>query len=132
MTTTQNSAAHISLSNLLSMQERLRCPSETAETGHVEEVVMYRCTRCDELHEDETDAENCCEAPTLDASTVAAPACPVCGEKYTEHRSAADCCLWKDLDAYTRWKIADAVADGSDWLTELGLRQLCVTLARSN
>jgi len=88
--------------------------------GRVEEVVMYRCPVCDQLHEDEDDAEECCEFNESNSDTN----CPVCGEKYNSHRDAADCCLWKDIPALKRWEIADAVEAGSDWQTELGLSPL--------
>jgi hypothetical protein len=85
----------------------------------VEEVVMYRCPVCRDLHDWESDAEKCCqETPEEKASGTS---CPVCGMGYETHRDAADCCLWKDLDAHTRWRIADAVHAGSEWVTELGL-----------
>lgn len=89
-----------------------------AAVGCIEEVAMYRCPECKELHEWPEDARDCCEpaAPPQPCAT-----CPVCGENHRTHRDAADCCLWKDLDAYARMAIADAVEAGSDWITELGL-----------
>lgn len=86
--------------------------------GRIEEVVMYRCPACRDLHEFEDEAADCCKpkAPPQSWAT-----CPVCGEHHRTHRDAADCCLWKDLDAYARMAIADAVEAGSDWITELGL-----------
>lgn len=98
-------------------QMAMAAMKEPKGSRRVEEVVMYRCPECSELHDWEDDAEDCC-VETHDAD---APNCPVCGEKYDSHRSASDCCLWKDLDAPTRWKIADAVRAGATWADALGL-----------
>jgi hypothetical protein len=93
----------------------------TKARRQIEEVVMYRCPECHELHEYEDDAEDCCKDEEEAAARGAGTDCPVCGEKYATHRDASDCCLWKDIDALTRWAIADAVEAGSEWATELGL-----------
>lgn len=82
----------------------------------VTEVVMYRCNECDELHDWESDAEECC---ATEVTASAKPNCPVCDSEYSDHREASDCCLWKDLDAPTRWAMADAVDAGSTWANEL-------------
>lgn len=89
--------------------------------GKVEEVVMYRCPVCRELHDFDFDAEECCREPEREAGSE--PNCPVCGATHHNHRDAADCCLWKDMDAIARWKIADAVENGSTWAEELGINQ---------
>lgn len=95
---------------------------EPAKTKrHIEEVVMYRCPECSELHEWEDEAEDCCKEKKEASANGSGTECPVCGEEYATHRDASDCCLWKDIDALTRWAIADAVEAGSDWVTELGL-----------
>lgn len=83
------------------------------------EVTRYQCPVCSDLHAWEDDAEDCCK-PEISADATSTH-CPVCAEHYETHEEAADCCLWKDYDAASRWKIARRVADGSDWLTELGL-----------
>lgn len=93
----------------------------TKARRRIEEVVMYRCPECHELHEWQDDAEECCKEKKEAADRGAGTDCPVCGEAYATHRDASDCCLWKDVDALTRWSIADAVEGGSDWATELGL-----------
>lgn len=85
----------------------------------VEEVTMYRCPECYELHEWEDEAEQCCEKK--EATGEGPIECPVCHEKHVSHRYAADCCLWKDLDAPTRWTIADAVEAGSTWVEQLNI-----------
>lgn len=88
---------------------------------HIEEVTMYRCPDCRELHEWEDEAEECCkDEPAVIAWSAD---CPVCGERYEEHRMAADCCLWKDLDAPTRWAVADAVEAGSTWVEALQINR---------
>lgn len=89
------------------------------ETRRIEEVVMFRCPECSELHEFEDEAKDCCK-PAIEQTSAAV--CPVCGEKYFTHRDAADCCLWKDFDAPTRWRIADAVEAGSEWISELSFK----------
>ena len=94
---------------------------EAKPKRRIEEVVMYRCPECGELHEWEDDAEDCCKEAAAPANEADTTNCPVCGKKYLSHRDAADCCLWKDLDAPTRWAVADAVEAGSEWVTELGL-----------
>lgn len=93
--------------------------------GHntAERVVMYRCPICDELHDDEFDAEECCPLPKQ-TDGIHANKCPVCGETYNSARDAADCCLWKDLDAPTRWALADRVEAGNEWSRELDLMVL--------
>lgn len=94
-------------------------PYRQTKKRRVEEVTMYRCPECYELHEWESDAEKCCD------KTVAANGdkieCPVCHERHESHRDAADCCLWKDIDAPTRWRIADAVENGSTWVEQLNI-----------
>lgn len=90
--------------------------------SRVEEVTMYRCPDCRELHEWEDDAEECCKKTGVEDATQ--PICPVCAKPYITHRDAADCCLWKDLDAFTRWRIADAVEAGGEWSEELGIARL--------
>ena len=75
--------------------------------------VVYQCDNCEEVHDFESDAEECCsDEGTLGASSQC---CPVCGEDGGDYRDAADCCLWKDLAAPARWRIADAVEAGSTW-----------------
>jgi ssDNA-binding Zn-finger/Zn-ribbon topoisomerase 1 len=82
------------------------------------EVTMYRCDECDELHDWEDDAEECC-AKDVAKTSETEPNCPVCNSEYSDHRQASDCCLWKDIDAPTRWAMADAVDAGSTWAVEL-------------
>lgn len=105
--------------NLFGIKAQLaKFPEEDDEPCQVERVTMYRCPKCDELHEDEDDAESCCASRVTKKATTT---CPVCHENYNTHRDAADCCLWKDIDALTRWQIADAVEHGSTWEIELGV-----------
>lgn len=94
------------------------------DLDRVEEVTMYRCTECDQIHHDEDDAVDCC-APDAVAELhdqEAPGTCPVCGQDFMSARDAADCCLWKDLDAPTRWRMADQVDAGSTtWSQLLGV-----------
>lgn len=112
----------LSLPTLIGIKSRIQLtqPGEEEASGCVEEVVMYRCPKCCELHEWEEDAIDCCKKPNQPSKDDGAN-CPVCGEKHLTHRNAADCCLWKDLDATTRWKIADAVEAGAEWPVALGI-----------
>jgi len=93
------------------------------DLDRVEEVIMYRCTVCDELHDDEDDAAECC-APAGEVEGLhdeeAPSRCPVCAEKYRSPHEAVDCCLWKDIDAPTRWRMADQVEAGATWIDVLG------------
>ncbi len=77
-------------------------------------VVMYRCSYCDELHDDEDDAADCCRPPSPQPRN--ADVCPVCNQVALNVRDAADCCLWKDLDAATRERIALDLEVGATWL----------------
>lgn len=89
------------------------------------EVTAWKCANCDELHEYESSAEDCCgdedDEDSASAHEEGSSDCPVCGLGYAEPRVAADCCLWKDLDAPTRWAMADAVEAGSTWQEQLAL-----------
>lgn len=82
----------------------------------------WHCPICGDFHEDEDDAEDCCQGPEPETKSNVPldVACPVCGAMHPEHRVAVDCCLWKDLDAPTRWALADRVEAGiSTWADEL-------------
>lgn len=93
-------------------------PAREHERARSRVVVIYRCNVCLDDFDNEYEAEECCaEEDTPEAS---ASACPVCRHQVPDnYRGAADCCLWKDFDAPTRWRIADAVETGSDWITEI-------------
>jgi hypothetical protein len=103
------------------VQNPSKAPSR--RTQEVEEVVVYRCPVCQEIHEDEDDAKSCCSDCDVDGE-IPLKNCPVCNQPWTAFRDAADCCLWKDLDAPTRWQIADAVEAGSTWIDQLRLRKV--------
>lgn len=84
-------------------------------------VDAYKCPVCGDLHEDEDDAADCCafrEQPVAARSPHAEESvfCPVCGSAASDYRHAVDCCLWRDVDAPTRWRIADAVEAGAEWM----------------
>jgi hypothetical protein len=85
------------------------------------EVTYWQCPECFDRFDDELEAEECCQGEERGpvCADGAETACPVCLETTFDHRNAADCCLWKDFDAPTRWRIADAVETGSDWITEI-------------
>jgi hypothetical protein len=104
------------------MQNGLPDSGPTEGRRPVEQVMMFRCPECGELHEDEDEAEECCYGKDWSAAPDSEAFFPVCGQEYATHRDASDCCLWKDINALTRWSIADAVEFGSDWVTELGLK----------
>ena len=92
------------------------------DLGRVEEVMMYRCTECREIHDDEDDAADCCAPDAVEGlhDEEQATHCPVCALKFNSARDAADCCLWKDIDAPTRWRMADQVNAGATWAEVLG------------
>lgn len=66
-----------------------------------EEVVMWRCTECYELHNDEDDAAECCPADGEDAGCggllldTGEVRCPCCGSSSDSFEEAIDCCMWK-------------------------------------
>lgn len=113
---------NISPLNFTELLARLRMPPADPKK-RVEEVRMYRCLECDEVHEEEMDARACCAEPT---DTDTGPYCPVCGTKCHDHEAASDCCLWKDLDATTRHRIAAAVEAGSTWADQLQVHPLLI------
>lgn len=110
--------------NLRGLLARVICEADSAPQGtprpseRRRAIECWRCPECQEVHDYEDDAEQCCAA-SIAAEAQGGPTCPVCSETYTTHRDAADCCLWKDLDAPTRWRLADAVEAGSTWLEQL-------------
>jgi predicted RNA-binding Zn-ribbon protein involved in translation (DUF1610 family) len=77
----------------------------------------YCCPHCDDEHDEEEDAVECCEhLHSSDADTgLSQLHCPVCGEEAITTHGAADCCLWKDLPPAARWRIATAVEGGTEW-----------------
>lgn len=85
-----------------------------------ERVVMWRCPVCDELHDDEDDAADCCREKDDDHADTnlddAAFVCPVCLADHNSHGRAADCCLWHDLAIEQRTEVAHRVEEGSTWL----------------
>lgn len=82
----------------------------------VEEVVMYRCGVCGDLHDDEDDAEDCCTATNEQSGVY----CPVCASSDPRNYSeAVDCCLWKALPVCKRLSIVDQMELGSTWAEAL-------------
>lgn len=84
-------------------------------------VSVYECPICDERHDWEEDAEDCCQDEKTPEPAVYASQCPVCGEKYESAVDASDCCIWKDVDQTTRHAMARRVEGGSTWARELGV-----------
>lgn len=88
---------------------------------HARVVRVYECPDCDERHDLEIDAEECCVAKErADVSvcpsfTGALVPCPVCALGFESEYGAADCCLWKDIAAPGRWRIVRAVEAGAEW-----------------
>lgn len=103
-------------------------------------LTLYVCYRCDEEHEDETDAEDCCKPEVYavyrcsvcrkrhteeDDAESCCPAiangqpmqCPVCLQGADSFEIAADCCLHvhPTLTAFGRQRVAEAVASGTPW-----------------
>jgi len=48
---------------------------------------VWKCSQCDEIHDDEGDAYECCLPRVSDGYL-----CPVCGNFHYEHSDALDCC----------------------------------------
>ena len=99
--------------------------SQGPEGGwRVEEVTMYRCTVCTEVHDDEDDAQACCKPKAVSAAAAITQlmVCPVCADSnFGSYLEVTNCCLWKDLPFVERERIATALDRGSDWLTELSV-----------
>lgn len=89
--------------------------TQTTTQGRVREITMYQCCACNENHDDEADAAECC------ADVSETTNCPVCKRECRDHRDATDCCLWKDFDGPTRWAMADKVYAGSTWAEVLNI-----------
>lgn len=77
---------------------------------------MYMCCMCEELHERESDAEECCQ-PEVEEVYV----CEVCGEQHDIEQDADDCCpagekheycpsCYRDLDVLSLDRAAVAIA----------------------
>lgn len=111
----------INFSGLLARQAAIaHMPEGPAYRRMVEQVTLYRCPECKELHGDEDDAAECCFETTVGAGS--SPCCPVCGEKaLVDHFDAAECCLWKDMALPERWRVARAVRSGATWAEALGM-----------
>lgn len=100
----------LNFSGLIAAQ---RNPREVnPKRGSATAVMYYECDECGEHYDSEKEAQDCCAEPTPEC-------CPVCLSEAASPRDAADCCLWKDLDAATRWRMADAVENGSTWAEQL-------------
>lgn len=79
-----------------------------SDKSEPEEVVMYRCPTCEELHDDEFDAKNCCSESGV--------YCPVCASNEPRtYSEAVDCCLWKALPISKRLSVADEMEAGKTW-----------------
>ena len=116
MTATLSPITHAGLRSNGMLARLLSDKPAKPEPPEIETVLAYRCPKCDELHEDRSDAVECCAIHVDGADSADGDvACPVCATGHSDHREAADCCLWRDLDAPTRWRIADAVDAGATW-----------------
>lgn len=77
-----------------------------------EEVVMWRCAECYELHDDEDAAAECCQEEDeavgcgdmlLETGEVR---CPCCGSANDDYEEAVDCCMWKTHGPAERYALA--------------------------
>lgn len=75
---------------------------EPCERLAPEEVVMYRCQGCHELHDDEDDAIDCCPADDEDGGLR----CPCCGTEHDDADGVVDCCMWKTHSIAERQALA--------------------------
>lgn len=101
--------------NFLGLVAQQRTPQDKPAGGHAIAITRYLCSVCNADYENEVDAKECFGAE----EEAGDKRCPVCASKCDDTRDAADCCLWKDIDAPTRWRMADAVDDGSTWAEQL-------------
>ncbi|MBA3622910.1 MAG: hypothetical protein H0W48_00270 [Methylibium sp.] len=82
------------------------------------EVLRYQCPVCDDEHDYESEAEQCCpyEASEGEEAIKDGVLCPVCRSLERGYFDAADCCLWKDIEPAGRYRIARAVEAGAEWI----------------
>lgn len=103
-------------------------------------IVTYQCPSCEEEHDDECSAEDCCPRVVeeiircstcrkkhfnTDEAEECCPAsareqpmrCPVCLQGADSFEIAADCCLHvhPTMTALGRQRVAQAVASGTPW-----------------
>lgn len=92
-----------------------------------DKYVRYRCGTCDELHEDDYEAQHCCGpekvlvCPVCDeiyhsvdelmachpaTTEITAQTCPVCRSTHDTTDAAVDCCQWKTMDFGDRYRLA--------------------------
>lgn len=73
-----------------------------------EEVVMWRCPVCLEMHDWEEDAADCCaeDEGNDDLASIARACCPSCSTQYETYESAVDCCMWLTHSPAERWELA--------------------------
>lgn len=78
---------------------------------HIEEI--YRCSTCRKKHSDEDDATKCCPGNARGQPMQ----CPICLKGADSFEIAADCCLHvhPTITAAGRARIAAAVANGIPW-----------------
>lgn len=87
----------------------------------IEEVVMFRCCACGDLHEDESDAEDCCTPVNAEVGVY----CPVCANnKLRTYSEAVDCCLWKALPISKRLSVVDEMEAGKTWAEAIGQTEI--------
>lgn len=85
---------------------------EKPKRKHAEEVTMWRCPECGDLHDDEDEAEACCQGEEDKPEY----ACPICSRKAEDGLAdALDCCLWHDFDYMARTRIGHRVEAGMLW-----------------
>ncbi|MBK5571791.1 hypothetical protein [Ensifer sp. SSB1] len=90
----------------------LLAPDEQLERRAPEEVVMWRCAECFDLHHDEDDAADCCDDSDDDASCggmlleSGRVLCPCCGTANADFEDAVECCLWKTIGPAERQALA--------------------------
>ncbi|USE78882.1 hypothetical protein NDR89_19795 [Cupriavidus gilardii] len=73
-----------------------------------EEVVMWRCPVCLEMHDWEEDAADCCAEDEWndDLASIARACCPSCRTQYETYESAVDCCMWLTNSPAERCELA--------------------------
>lgn len=98
--------------NLIAADNQAAIDRAHGRHRHIETVTRYLCPVCDDEHDDEDEAIECCAS---ESDGQGPNHCPVCGQENNSPRGASDCCLWKDIDAVARWALAARVEAGENW-----------------
>ncbi|MBW2981943.1 hypothetical protein KY343_03630 [Candidatus Woesearchaeota archaeon] len=92
------------------MKQKTKLEDEEIEEDELIEATRYRCVHCDQLHEDEEDAKECCPP-----EEVILWECGNCGEKYEDESEAKECCdNGEEVDGFKCPKCGEFFEDEED------------------